>query len=221
MKAAEFNKLIESIGIKYLSQNGFEFVKGNWFYENDEYKLILVSMGGPHPMLQMKYFTLGLVHNGILNIDNEPIKSHSKDLWSYPINIAPSKLKPFLSSGLNDEIWHYIPKFEDNGLQEYCLDGFYYGGANKNTLADKNASTEEKREALIEDVSFYGIDYIEEEIAIERLEEMFKNLEEFTLLWANSMSRQEVIHQLEHHGQKKPFEITWIDNYKKSITELS
>lgn len=221
MKATEFNSLVKGLANEYLKPAGFIMSKNNWYYSNDSYKLAFFSVSSGHPMMQIKAFTLGFVHNGIPNLDNKIVQVGDSNLWSYPIFIAPSLLKEHLTSGLSDDIWTYKHRFEDNYMQEKCFNSIYYGGADKNTLADKNASKEEKEESLKDMMQLYGIENIEEKNAVEELTQIIQNVANYAIKWGNSMSLIEVIHQLETYGQNRPFEQTWIENYKIEANKIN
>jgi hypothetical protein len=219
MKAAEYNTILDKLATEYLKPVGFVSSKNNWFYSNENYKLAFLAMNGGHPMMQIKAFTLALVHNDIPNIDKKIVEEKDSDLWSYPIFIAPTLLKAHLTGGLSDEIWKYKHRYEDNSMQDKCFNSIYYGGPDKNTLADKNASKKEKKQSLKDVMLIYGVDNIEEANAIEELKQIVQNVANYAIDWGNAMTMNEVIHQLENYGQNRPFEVTWIENYKNKLKQ--
>ena len=70
-------------------------------------------------------------------------------------------------------------------------------------------------------MQLYGIENIEETNAVEELTQIIQNVANYAIKWGNSMSLIEVIHQLETYGQNRPFEQTWIENYKIEANRIN
>lgn len=216
MKAEEFRALSEKFGKKHIAPLGFEFRKGDWLYRNDRFYLAVLHYAGKFEIgFRVKRVTLVFAHADIKTVDGAQPSPFDRDFFHYPLHIAPSLLDPFIQSDYSPRVWHY--SFPDERFDgELRFDSIFYGGFGLQILIDPKSTRAENDEVWKENLGRFGVEYISEKEAANRNENLYRQVGEHCMKWAEWYTHARVIEQLKNFPDKRTnwFEQKLLNNYQ-------
>jgi hypothetical protein len=216
MKAEEFRALSEKFGKKHIAPLGFEFRKGDWFYHDDRFHLAVLPFAGRWEIgFRVKRVTLAFAHADVKTVDGTQPSPFDRDLFHYPLRIAPSLLAPLIQSDYSPSVWHY--SFPDERFNVALrFDSIFYGGFGLQILKDPKSTRAENDEVWKENLARFGVEYISEEEATNRVENLFRQVGAHCMEWAEWFTHPRVVSQLKNFPDKDThwFEQKLLCNYQ-------
>jgi hypothetical protein len=217
MNAPELYELCSSLGEKILKPKGFvDYGRGCWAYQSSKYILAFeLANNNKRQHFNIKYLTL-VFYDYVKRSDVVALTPGKYVDRSGPIQINPFKLPKFIKSGFSEHDWHYVNVYTCKGVSN-AYQPLYYGGIQKQSFFSKFAIKKNVKLKVKYPQSFIesmGVEVITEKQADKSLEIAMRNIAEFSFLWADQLTPQSIIKQIETHGDDWFEEKEWIKAYK-------
>ncbi|MBO9492361.1 hypothetical protein J7384_18510 [Endozoicomonas sp. G2_1] len=210
MNASEFYQLSNDLGKKYIEPLGFKSnTKGDWYYVGEDYMLAFVLQNhNSSQHFDTKYITL-IFNSYIKTKDIAPMKpmKHADG----PMKINPLKLKGYIESNFDDKEWHYIN--DGKGFSNsHCP--IYYGGVKKKAFTSIFSKAVPNRVTVQEFITNRGVEIVSEKEAYKQFEKCFKSVAVYGFKWAEHLTFDEILRQLQKYGENWFVVNEWIEAYE-------
>ncbi len=220
MKAPELYDLSYSLGKKILEPKGFVFQNGgSWTFQSPKYILAFeLANISKLEHFNIKFLTL-VFYNYVKRSDFVPLEPGKYADKCGPIQINPLKLKGFVESGCSEDSWHYVNPYT-NGDKSNTYHSLYYGGIEKQKFISKFSRNKSIKPKVARDSLFIekaGAEVISEIEATKVLEKAIRYIAEYSFKWADRFTSENIIQQIECHGEDCFTEKEWVKAYQSHL----
>jgi len=199
--AKEFHAILKSKGDRSLRPNGWRYRNQSWHLTADGKYVALIPADTKYGIgFQIKYLTVTLVHSTVTCPDGEKPKAFQKNDQFCPVQISPARLMPYVRSGYRDWIWHHVLPHRNRWTRRAAYEPLYYGGKDKQVLADNKTPHWLNRWELRTSIRSAGATLLSEEDVEETIAHIVEQVAEYAVPWAEHMTPQEVNRQLRQYG---------------------